>query len=142
MKKLLIVAVAFAGFVLFSCNKDQSAVNKLDGTWKVNKMEISDSTFGSIDLIAFGGSASYTFNKCKLKNDSWCTGSNTVTILGATETTEQIYRVTGDGTVLEFKDSDTSNYVSTLTISELTKKEFKGTLEEFGATVEIEATKE
>lgn len=141
MKKLLFVAIGFAGLTFLSCDKDQSAVNKLDGTWDATKMEASDSS-GTFDIIALGGSATYTFNKCKLKEESWCTGSQTLTFFGSTDTESTVYRVTGDGATLEFKDHDTSNYVSTMVIDELSRKEFKGVLTEGSTTISIEAEKQ
>lgn len=142
MKKLLFVAVAFAGLTLVSCNKDQSAVNKLDGSWTVTKLE-STSGGTSYDPIAAGDmTMSMTYTKCKLKTDEWCTTTYTQTITGWPSYTESdVYRVTGDGTTLEVKDSDTSSTIWTTTIEELTKSTFRGTSVDGSTTTTIEATK-
>ncbi|UKN01868.1 hypothetical protein K6119_19275 [Paracrocinitomix mangrovi] len=119
MKKLLFVAIAFAGLTLVSCNKDQAAVKKLDGTWKATEATyaISGTT---TNLLDGGTEISMTFNSCKLKTDEWCTGSQTVTWGGASFTENMLFRVTGDGTVLESKADDTSDVFS-MTIVELSK---------------------
>ena len=141
MKKLLFVAIAFAGLTLVSCNKDQAAVKKLDGTWNVTSMK-SDGT----ELISSDFKVSMTFNACKLKKDEWCTGSSTVTFAGQTSTASSVYRVTGDGTTLESKEHKDSTDVSSMTINELSKTNMKATqTDEFGGqtyTTVIEAEKQ
>ncbi|UKN01869.1 hypothetical protein K6119_19280 [Paracrocinitomix mangrovi] len=120
MRKLTLIALAFVGVTLVSCNKDQAAVKKLDGSWNATKMVASGGGF-TIDIIGAGGSAEWTFNSCKLKNDEWCTGSATLNFLGDTDTENYVFRVTGDGTTLETKEHADSTDVSSIQIIELTK---------------------
>lgn len=121
MKKLLFVAIAFAGLALVSCNKDQAAVKKLDGTW--NATAATSVTGGvSIDLLTTGSSYTMTFNSCKLKKDEWCTGSVAVGFGGATLTSDVVYKVTGDGTVLTSQDhADSTASAESMNIVELSK---------------------
>lgn len=123
MKKTIsLLTVTFLLFAV-SCNKDQSAVNKLDGKWNATKAVMSESGWGfSIDLIQLGGSLSFTFDDCKLKNDEWCNATSTLTFDGDTDTEVLVYRVSGDGTVLESKTSDTSAVITTISIVELRRK--------------------
>jgi hypothetical protein len=127
-----------------SCNKDQAAVKKLDGTWNASQMNFSESGL-TFDLIGLGGTSSFTFNNCKLKKDEWCSGSNTLTMPellgGETETTNYEYRVLGDGTQLEIKDSDTTADTRVMTIVTLTKSELEFNYNEDGTIVSVKASK-
>lgn len=127
MRKLLFVAIAFTGLALVSCNKDQSAVKKLDGAWNVT--EASSETGGvTVDLLdGFITSMTMTFTSCKLKKDEWCTGSSTVVFGTLSQTDASVFRVTGDGTTLESKDHADSTDVTSITIDELSKSDAKFT---------------
>lgn len=142
MKKLLFVAIAFAGLSLVSCNKDQAAVKKLDGAWTVTKAASTDGGV-TFDPIASGdASMSMTFTNCKLKTDEWCTMSQSFTFTGFPTVTETwVYRVTGDGATLESKEHADSTTINTITIDELSKTDFKGTQVDGTTTTVIEATK-
>ncbi|MFT4600019.1 MAG: hypothetical protein ACI857_000187 [Arenicella sp.] len=127
MKKVLSILVLTVVFL--SCNKDQSAVKKLDGTWDLTKMEIEADLFGvpiKLDLIGLGGSGTMSFDNCKLADDEWCNVSSvTVNPLDSTTVTaNDLYRVTNDGTKLETKTSDTASTSTIMTINELTKSFF------------------
>ena len=76
-----------------------------------------------------------------MKTDEWCTSSSTLVFLGDSDTETGLYRVSGDGTVLESKSSDTSSVVSTMDIIELTKSSIKLQSVDATATTEIEMTK-
>lgn len=140
MKKLFFALTLGLSVLVVSCNKDQAAVKKLDGTWNVTKMSTTDGGF-SFDFIALGGTATMNFDGCKLKKDEWCTATSTFTFGGDTDTETMVYRVTGDGTVLESKEHADSTTISTMTIVELSKDKavFKQT--EGTAVTDIEATK-
>lgn len=143
MKNLFVTCLAVMALVLVSCNKNQAAVKKLDGTWTATEMMFSEGGL-SLDLIDLGGSGSFTFNSCKLKKDEWCTGSSTLTtpalLGGATETTSQLYRVIEDGTKMEMKESDTST-ATIITIVSLTEESLEMTFTDDGADVSVKATK-
>lgn len=122
MKKLFAVLTIALSVAVVSCNKDQAAVKKLDGTWNVTSMK-----FDGQELISSDFTSTMTFSKCKLKKDEWCNSTSTVTFSGTTETTNGVYRVTGDGTTLESKEHADSTDVSSMTIDELTKTNMKAT---------------
>lgn len=141
MKNLIFLSIACSALFMFSCNKDQAAVKKLDGSWTVTKM-VSTNGGVSFDFIASGGGgAAFTFVECKLKKDEWCTGTSSTTIFNVTTTNEQVYRVTGDGTTLETKEDVNSSTVTTTTIDELTKTNLKMSSVDGNTTTVIEATK-
>lgn len=143
MKTKLFTGIFAIAILLSSCNKDQSAVNKLDGEWTATKMLMTESTLGfAIDLIAFGGSMKFSFDGCKLKNDEWCTATSTMTFDGDTETETMVYRVTGDGTTLEAKDSETATTVTIITITELSRKNCKLKQVDGTTTIDLELTKD
>ena len=124
MKKALSILVL--AVIFLSCNKDQSAVKKLDGTWDLTKMEIEADLFGTsvkLDLIGLGGSGTMTFQNCKLADDEWCNVSSTTfnPLDSSTVTANDLYRVMNEGTTLETKTSDTASTSTIMTIHELTR---------------------
>ena len=140
MKKLLFLVFAVA--VLIACDKNQRAVKKLEGTWNATKALTSDAGTGiSLDIIGFGaGSMSFTFDNCKLKDDTWCNVSSTITIFGDTEMNTSMYKVTNDGTQIEVLDS--AGTTDVITIQELTDSEMKATLVDGTTTIEMELEKQ
>ncbi|MEO9531827.1 MAG: hypothetical protein ABJG68_13685 [Crocinitomicaceae bacterium] len=141
MKKLLFVAVAISGMMLVSCNKNQAAVKKLDGSWTVTSAKTTDGSFTYDGVAAGDYTQSMTFTACKLKTDEWCTMSSTTTWGNLTDTESDVFRVTGDGMTLESKDDDTSSTIWSMTINELTKSEMTATSTDGSATTVIMATK-
>lgn len=139
MKKILFIAII--ALVAVSCNKNQSAVKKLSGKWEATKFASTDSTGTTIDLIGLIN-VTYEFDNCKLKNDEYCnlTTTQTANVFGVSTSTTQTdtYRVTDDGVTLEVKNDSTTN---SITIVELTKKNFKLKQVENNTTLEIEASK-
>jgi hypothetical protein len=139
MKKTTSIALIAITMLAVACSKDQSAVNKLDGNWSATKAVMTESGFGfAIDLIMFGGSVTFDFDGCKLKNDEWCTATSTLTFDGDSETETMIYRVSGDGTVLESKSSDTSAVINTISILELNRNNC--VLKQVDGTVTLDLT--
>ena len=143
MKKNFFMAATMA-LVFVSCNKDQAAIKKLDGTWNANQMNFSENGL-TFDLIGLGGSSTFTFNNCKLKKDEWCDGSNTITMPallgGETESTNYEYRILGDGTQLEIKDSDTTSETRLMNIVNLSANELEFNYNEAGTSVSVKASK-
>ena len=122
MKKILLIAVI--AVLAVACNKDQSTVKRLDGTWKANKWLVTDGAV-SIDWLGTGfvTNAEFSFTSCKLKDDEWCPGSLTIVpVLGDPINDAFIYRVTEKGTVLETKDDLSSVTVNRIEIVEMTRK--------------------
>jgi len=122
-KVLVILSVAL---LLFSCNKNQSAVKKLDGTWKATKYKVTEDGV-SADLIATGWINSLTaiFDGCKLKEDEFCNVTTTVDTDFGNETDTGLYTVVSDGTELQMKDDPSSTTIHTIEIVELTKTTLK-----------------
>ena len=99
--------ISFAITALFlACNKDQSAVKKLDGTWEATEYRYTDSdtmfTITKSDLFKF----ELTFNECKLKDDTWCENSQFIIFDGDTSTYNGIFNVKNDGETLVITNPD------------------------------------
>lgn len=144
MKKVLFSGILL--LTLLACNKDQKAIKKMDGNWNATKYKITDSdpdfTF-SIDFASGEGvSYSASYDECKLKDDEWCTYTETQTILGDPDTFSGFYRVTKDGTVLELKDTEASTDIEAWDIVELSKDEIKLNYVNGTETGILEMTKE
>lgn len=95
MKKISVLFTICIFLVLASCNKDQEAVKKLDGTWEevsINGTAVPDSSKGS-----------YNFENCKLKTEEYCTAVYT-SADGNALTSE--YQVKEKGTILALKIED------------------------------------
>jgi hypothetical protein len=143
MKKLFMIAAI--ALLAVACNKDQAAVKKLDGTWKVTSMKSTSALLGEIELLGtFFTSVQIVFDGCKLKTDEFCTVTTTTVASalfgGETDVESDLFRVTNDGETIEMKDDASSVTINTMTINELTKTTCKftqteGTGEELSTTV-------
>jgi hypothetical protein len=71
MKKLTLVLFSLAALLIYSCSKDQKAVNNLEGDWKVTSVTID----GVADTADYSMDK-YTFEKCKLRKGD-CPGTYT-----------------------------------------------------------------
>jgi hypothetical protein len=71
MKKLTLVLFSLAVLLIYSCSKDQKAVNNLEGDWKVTSVTID----GVADTADYSMDK-YTFEKCKLSKGD-CPGTYT-----------------------------------------------------------------
>lgn len=101
-------------FVVTSCNKNQSAVKKLDGQWQLTKQNGVAVDADDISKI--------TFTECKLKKDEYCDIQFSYTILGQTITNSGQFLVTDDGETLEIKfTTGGQTSVDQLKIKELSK---------------------
>ncbi|NOQ76029.1 MAG: hypothetical protein GQ574_28745 [Crocinitomix sp.] len=101
MKKVGIVLM-LALFVT-ACNKNQKAVNKLEGTWNATHFITTDLADGeTTDIIASGYlNLEYTFEDCKLKKEEGCLlhAKNIVNPGGPSVTEiEYTYTISEDGT--------------------------------------------
>ena len=124
MKKVLMIAAV--ALLAVACNKNQSAVKKLDGTWDVTSLKVTEDGT-SIDLIESGwiNSATIMFDGCKLKDDEYCSMTTTTNTDFGSDTEADVYAVTDDGTTLETKDDAESTTVETIEIVELSKTDCK-----------------
>jgi len=137
----MIVAIAL---LAVACNKDQAAVKKLDGTWKVTSMKSTSAALGELELIGlFFTSAQIVFDGCKLKTDEFCTVTSTTVasalLGGGTEVETDLYRVTNDGETIEMKDDASSSTINSMKINELTSSTCKFTQTE-GTGAELSTT--
>lgn len=67
MKKLIMLAAIT--MVAVSCTKEQRSVNKLEGTWNIDKVEYND---GSTTTTDDNPTGTAEFTKCNLKDDEFC----------------------------------------------------------------------
>lgn len=129
MKTLLKGAffTAAAAFMFTSCNKDQAAVNKMEGEWKV---KTSKTYLNGTEVQPAEGEETpdmtLTFEKCKLADAEWCDASMAVSFDGASITTDFKYNVSNDGESMSW---DMDNNAATTedrinaTINKVSKKE-------------------
>lgn len=118
MKKLIFVAIASV-MVLVSCSKDQRTVNKMEGTWELDKIVYANANGSITDNDPEG---TYTFNKCKLRKDDWCTGSFNYTSNDVTFSDNFEYRITNDGETVELRDDADDNTYDIYTVLDIDKK--------------------
>lgn len=118
--------IAAVALLAVACNKNQSAVKKLDGNWNVTSLVVTEDG-SSIDLIESGfiTSASIMFEGCKLKDDEFCSMTTTTTTEFGSDTESDVYAVTDDGETLQTKDDEESSEIETIEIVELTKTDCK-----------------
>lgn len=121
MKRVLMIAAI--ALIAVACNKNQSAVKKLDGTWKATEYNYTEDG-ATVDLMEEGviTDVTYIFDGCKLKDDEFCNVTVTVGTVFGSGTESDLYRVTNDGETLETKDDASSETINTVTIDELTNK--------------------
>lgn len=72
MKRITSLTLVLGMLVLASCDKNQKAVNQLEGEWKVTSQTIT--AFGFTTTEAPEDNIIYTFNKCD-NDDGNCTGT-------------------------------------------------------------------
>lgn len=101
-------------FVVASCNKNQAAVKKLDGTWQLTHE--NGQPVDADDIVKL------TFTKCKLAKDEYCTLTFTTIFLGQTFTSSAMYLVMDKGETMEIKyTSQGQTSIDRFKIKELTK---------------------
>lgn len=95
MKKLTLVVLFLATVFVYSCSKDQKAINNLEGDWKVASVTID----GVADTADYSMDK-YTFEKCKLRKGD-CPGTYTTIDPTKGEVASSFtYRFEGDGETL------------------------------------------
>ena len=124
MKKLLVVA--FLGLLAFGCNKDQKAVNQLEGEWKAQFFyTILDGTKSNNQVDpATGESAKMTFTACKLKKEDFCPMTYVYTNADGSVSVAYEFRVSGDDSVIELREPG-KTFIHELQIVERTKVNLK-----------------
>jgi len=102
-----ILTLILIAITLLACDKNQRTVKKLDGQWKSHKLILASQP--TINLAAFGD-LTLTFNECELEDDEYCTMNTSIKIVNQANTTEStgLFKVSGEGTELEFKPDEPS----------------------------------
>lgn len=129
MKKFAFGLFALTAVALVSCNKDQSAVKKLDGKWLLEKVDDTEISFDDAPVV--------TYDACKLKKDEWCTATTTYP---NDSTSTQEYKVIEDGTVIVTREPG-STFELESTITTLDKENLVLTTTVFGVTTVTEYAK-
>lgn len=120
MKKFLSLAALF--LLTVACSKEQRYINKLEGGWNLDKIEVNDGSATISDASATGTAA---FGDCKAKNDEFCSinlqGSGSLFGFNFNFSEEGEYRVQGNEIQIR-EDSDDNTY-EIFEIEELKRKE-------------------
>ncbi len=132
MKKISLMISLVAFLALAACNKDQEAVNQLDGTWEevsINEEPVPDSSKGE-----------YRFESCKLKSEEFCKAFYTS---ADGDVLEYNFQVKEKGTKLSFNVDDPTFGEITLTsnIVELTESKLVLSLSILGQSTVTEYKK-
>ena len=116
---------------LTSCNKDQSCINKLDGTWEVTDGKTTKNGTEVVDTTQSDAKVTYTFSKFKLKDED--EGSLSIKTVATTPvsintTTSAKYKVSDKCDKFWWSVSDTTTTDDiTADISSLSSKKFEYT---------------
>lgn len=135
--------IAAVGLIAVACNKNQAAVKKLDGTWNVTELKVTEDGV-TLDLIESGwvNSATIMFDGCKLKDDEFCTMTTTTTTDFGDDTESDVYAVADDGTTLQTKDDMASTTIESIEIVELSKTDCKLKQTDDGTITEMTLVKQ
>lgn len=120
---------AAAAFMFTACNKDQSAVNKMEGEWKIksektylNNVEVVDTTTPDPDEPV----TTLNFEKCKLADDEFCSAQFKIVGTGVNITTDFKYQILEDGEKMIWDmDNDLATTTDRInaTVNKISKKE-------------------
>ena len=107
MKKIALLAIIAVSMI--ACNKNQRKIKRLEGTWVATSFQTTDADGNITDFVKDGeGTYQVTFEKCKLKDDEFCTYSFVQTIGEITISDTALYNVTNDGEQFNVKDDFSS----------------------------------
>ena len=120
MKNLKFVGALIMLVVFTSCDKNQTAVRKLDGKWQATETTATNGSSSTTVTYTSDNASTYTFDNCKLKKDEYCNLTITQSIFGIGISIKEQYRVTDDGKTLEMKNG---SFNSKMTIVDLKGKD-------------------
>ena len=104
--------------MFLGCTKEQTWVNRMEGTWRLDKVTHVDYANGASHVdITPTDERSYTFNKCKLKKVSDCQGSWT----DVSGTTSFLYSVIEDGYKMRITEYGTDTTVAVYSLQQVTE---------------------
>lgn len=140
MKKVLMIAAI--ALLAVACNKNQRAVKKLDGTWSATEYKVSEDGV-TVDWMEEGfiNSLTMVFEGCKLKDDEFCKVTVTIVTEFGSDSEEDLYRVTNDGTTLETKDDVSATTIHAMEIVDLSGSYLELKEEDDGQTIVIKLEK-
>jgi hypothetical protein len=130
MKTRILLMSMLLAFAVVSCNKDQRAVKRLDGKWKLSKY--------NGQTVPEAQAAVLTFSSCKLKTDEVCD----VTLQTGSQVQSYKYLVKNDGTTLVTKNAAGTVILQELTIEILDKTNLKLSYTEDGEQETMEYIKQ
>jgi hypothetical protein len=113
MKTRILLMGLLLAFFAVSCNKDQQAVKKLDGKWKMSK-------FNGV-AVPEAQAQVWTVTACKLKTDELCSVSQQT----GSQTLNYKFLIKDDGKTFVMKNEAGSVTLQTYTIETLDKTNLK-----------------
>jgi hypothetical protein len=109
MKTRILLTSILLAFAVVSFNKDQRAVKRLDGKWKLTKY--------NNQAVPEAQAAVITFTSCKLKTDELCD----VSVTTGSQTQSYKYLVKNEGKTIIVKDNTGAFILQEMTIETLDK---------------------
>lgn len=130
MKKILLIGLL--AITIVACNKNQSAVKKIDGKWKAESFTVSSgsNTVKVLESVV-GSTLEYDFESCKLKKEEACPLTITTRnsegevdefllgFLGREEGETLTYTIINDGAQMEIVAEGAADQLQLFTIKEL-----------------------
>jgi len=99
-----------------SCNKDQGTSKKLDGTWKITRLFVTENNISEIIENYY---MTMTFDNCILKDSTYCSMSTSQLFNNTNITYSGFYKISNKGKTLTLTDLYTEYYNAYYTITEL-----------------------
>jgi hypothetical protein len=122
MKRLIIITSLL--ILATACNKNQSAVQKLNGSWSATNYEVTENGTTS-DYLEIGLDFDFHFDNCKLQKNDYCQITTTVSNNLTSNSEIKLYRVINDGMTLEIKDPIITENIITYRIDKVSSQKVK-----------------
>jgi hypothetical protein len=122
MKRLIIITSLL--ILATACNKNQSAVQKLNGSWSATNYEVTENGTTS-DYLEIGLDFDFHFDNCKLQKNDYCQITTTVSNNLTSNSEIKLYRVIDDGMTLEIKDPIIAEDIITYSIDKMSNQKVK-----------------
>ena len=122
MKHLLFITTLLT--LATACNKNQSAVQKLNGNWTAINYEVTENDSTS-DYIEIGLDFDFHFDNCKLQKNDYCQITTTISNNMTSDSDIKLYRVIDDGMTLEIKDPIVAENTITYSIDKISSQKVK-----------------
>ena len=122
MKHLIFITTLL--ILATACNKNQSAVQKLNGNWTAINYEVTENDSTS-DYIEIGLDFDFHFDNCKLQKNDYCQITTTISNNMTSDSDIKLYRVIDDGMTLEIKDPIVAENTITYSIDKISSQKVK-----------------